>query len=444
MPLALKTVMAVAVVALLLLPNAAAIDIDAGFLGSAPGRFNSIEISDLNGDGNSELVFGNYEGYLNVMEWSGGEFKGRTHLGPLGQRLWGIHVSDIDANGRKEIVAGDGDGGLRVFDATTLELKWQRQELVRDVHGLAAGDADNDGQAELVAGAGFKMDYPWGEVYLFSPGTGELQSSVKPGNASRIRSVAIADIDGDSQNELIFGTGVSLGETPGEGYIYIYQINETATRLEWKSEDLNGDVVSLQVVDLDGDGHLEIVASNGYREGPGFAFIFRYVGSGGEGNPPAFQRVWESGNIGPKPYGLDVGDIDDDGINEIVIGNRAGYIWIFDGVTHGVEWKSPLLGSDILGIALGDVDGDGQIEIVAAQGGYQGKSDFTSAYTSPHIYIIDGSKHTIEFALGGRDYTGWALQVVIALLAITLLAGVNLYIYKSKKRKKATAEGGLE
>lgn len=427
--------------ALLLIPSASAIEIDASFLGSAPGRFNSIKIGDVNKDGNKEIVFGNYEGYLNVLEWRGGEFKVKAHEGSFGTRLWGIEIADIDGDGYDEILAGDGEGILRVFNGTTLQLKWQASGLGRDAHGIALGDVDNDGQDEVVAGGGYKMDHPGALIYIFNPVSGSLENSFWPGNSSRMRSFNIVDIDGDGFNELIFGTGESLGETPGKGRVYIYQINGLNVTQEWKSEDLNGDCVNVRVEDIDGDQTLDIITSNGYREGPGFAYIFNRLKpneTGGEGSPPMFKRVWESENIGPKAWALDIGDIDNDGIKEIVIGNRAGYIWIFSGNNHEIEWKSPLLGSDVLGLTLGDVDGDGQVEIVAGQGGYQGKADFTSAYTAPHIYIIDGAKHTIKYALGGRDYTGWLLDVVIALLVITLLVGINFYI--KVRKAKATTE----
>ncbi|MFQ5910487.1 MAG: FG-GAP repeat domain-containing protein [Thermoplasmata archaeon] len=421
-----------------MLPGVAALEIDESYLGSAPGRFNSVKICDLDNDGNKEIVLGNYEGYLNLIQWKGDEFRGDKHMGPYGKRLWGIHVADIDGDGAEEILAGDGDGNLRVFNGSTFDVRFKMTGMVRDVHGIAVGDVDNDGEREIVVGTGYKMDFPLSAIYVYSANTGELENQFYPGNASRMRGVAIADIDGDSFNELIFGTGVSLGETPGIGYLNIYQFDGSDYTREWQSDDLNGDVVAIEVLDVDGDGNLEIVASNGYREGPGFLFIFRYLGEDPEGRVE-YEKVWESENIGPKPYGLDVADIDADGIDEIVIGNMAGYIWIFDGSTHEVEWKSPPLGSDIFGIDLGDVDGDGQIEIVAAQGGYQGKGDFTSAYTAPHIYVLDGSKHTIEVALGGRDYVGWVLEMLIAVLVIGLLVGLNVYF--SRKKRNATAKG---
>jgi hypothetical protein len=417
------------------MPGVMALEIDESYLGSAPGRFNSVKICDLDNDGNKEIVFGNYEGYVNVIQWKGDEFRAVKHLGPYGERLWGIHVADIDGDGQEEIIAGDGDGNLHVLNGSDFSVRFKMEDLVRDVHGIAVGDADNDGEREIVIGTGYKMDYPLSAVYVYSAETGELESQFFPGNASRMRGVAIADTDGDAHNEIIFGTGIALGETPGAGEMYVYQFNGTGYAQEWRSGDMNGDFVAIEIIDVDGDGNLEIVATNGYREGPGFLFIFRFLEVDLEGNV-TYEKVWESENIGPKPYGLGVADIDADGINEIVVGNLAGYIWIFDGSTREVEWKSPPLGSDILGIELGDVDGDGQIEIVAAQGGYQGKGDFTSAYTAPHIYVLDGSTHVVETALGGRDYLGWTLQISVAILIIVLLFSLNAYFgYKRKKEK---------
>ncbi|UCD91997.1 MAG: VCBS repeat-containing protein, partial [Methanobacteriota archaeon] len=187
----------------------------------------------------------------------------------------------------------------------------------------------------------------------------------------------------------------------------------------------------------DGDGNPEIVSGNGYRYNPGYLNIFRYTGGAGIGTPAIYEKVFESDDIGPKAYGLDAADIDGDGIIEIVIGNQPGYIWVFDGSTREVEWKSELLGSDILGIQLYDIDRDGTVEIIAAQGGYQGKADFTSAYTTPHIFIIDGKTYSIEERIGESDYLAWAFQIIIISMVIILLVLLNILVKKKKVQKVA-------
>lgn len=416
----------------------AAADIDADYLGSGPGRFNSFVVSDIDEDGNVEIVIGNYEGHINIIELVGGEYVVEWRSESLGTRLWGLEVADVDSDGTNEIIAGNGEGEVFVFDAKTHELEWKSHRLTRDAHGLAVGDVDMDGENELLVGTGYKTDTPWGTLYIFNGKNFTLEDRIER-LGSRIRGIAVHDIDQDGNIEIIFGTGHALGETPGEGYVHVYQFDGEQYVREWKSPDLNGDPQGLLVEDVDGDGNYEIVVGNGYRYHPGYLNIFRYSGGMGVGTPEIYEKVFESDDIGPKAYGLDAADIDGDGIVEIVVGNQPGYIWVFDGSTREVEWKSDLLGSDILGIRLYDIDRDGTVEIIAAQGGYQGKSDFTSAYTTPHIFIIDGKTYAIEERIGEPDYLAWSFQIAIISLVIVLLVLLNIFV-KKKKVQRAVVE----
>lgn len=418
-------------------PNAKA-DIDSDYLGSGPGRFNSVKAMDIDKDDNIEIVMGNYEGYLNILENRDGNYFEEWRSESLGTRLWGLEIADCDSDGYNEIIVGSGEGVVYIFNATSHKLIWKKEDLGRDAHGIAVGNVDDEPNMEIVIGTGYKTDHPGAMVYIFDGKTHELDGMVE-NITSRHRGVVIDDIDNDQTNEIIFGDGISLGETAGEGYIYIYSYDGEDFIREWKSDDLDGDVVALQTYDVDGDSLPEIIAGNGYRYNQGYCFIFKYVGDSteeGTGNPPIYQLVWESEDIGPKAYGMDVGDIDGDGIVEIVIGNQPGYIWIFDTSTHEVEWKSPLLGTDILGIEIIDVDYDGELEIIACQGGYIGKADWTSAYTSPHIYIINGKTHVIEQKLGEPDYLGIMLQGAVVFLVVITLVHINLALRSKKQKRK--------
>ena len=136
------------------------------------------------------------------------------------------------------------------------------------------------------------------------------------------------------------------------------------------------------------------------------------------------------------------------GAQGTLIGNQPGYLYIMDGMTHGIEWKSPLLGTDVHGITAVDLDSDPAIEIIAAQGGYQGKGDYTSGYTTPHIYVIDGETHEIEYTLGEKDYVEFTMQIILLVLIVIFLVevsvltkilktvGIGVLIGKKEKRRK--------
>jgi len=431
--------------------------IDSGFLGTAPGRFNSIKAADIDGDGALEIVFGNYDGHIGVIGYRDGGYRAEWRGPQLEYRLWGIEVGDANNDGRTDIVAGGGEGHVYVYDGKSHLRIWRSPDIVRDAHGIRVADVDSDGENEIVVGCGYRTDVPHGRIYVFRLSTAgnattgknetvhqELfrEAEISREFDTKIRGMAVADVDRDGDMEVVAGSGVALGEKPGEGYVRVF--NGKDGGLEWKSPDTNGDVESLVVADTDGDGNLEITGGNGYRYFQGYAFQFRFRGSGGVGSPPAYEQVWVSDNIGPKAYGLAVGDIDGDNAKEIVVGNQPGYIWAFDGAAHGVKWKSTLLGSDILGIALADIDQDGTVEIIAGQGGYQGKADFTSAYTDPHIYIIDGKTKATEAVLGEQDYIELGLQAAALIMFIVLLAATSRYTkkwYEAGGAKRGARQG---
>jgi outer membrane protein assembly factor BamB len=433
----------VILIMLALAPIAASAAIDGSFIGTAPGRFNSIRAQDVDGDGNLEIIWGNYEGRIVVIEFRDGGFREDWRSPVLEYRLWGLDVGDANNDGQVDIVAGGGDGHVYVFDGKTHKRLWESPTIVRDAHGIKVADVDSDGRNDIVVGCGYRTDVPHGRIYVFNwTDHREMfpDAAISREFDAKIRGMAVEDIDRDGVQEIIAGSGVALGEKPGEGYVRVFSGKDGS--LKWKSPDTNGDVEGIVVADSDGDGNLEITGGNGYRYFQGYAFQYRFKGEGGVGSPPVYEQVWFSDNIGPKAYGLGVGDIDGDGTKEIVVGNQPGYIWVFDGATRQVKWKSELLGSDILGIALCDIDQDGALEIIAGQGGYQGKADFTSAYTEPHIIIIDGKTKAVEAKLGEQDYLELGFQAAGLSLLITLLAGVSWYARKRKEARERLEELG--
>jgi len=391
-----------------------------GDLGSAIGRFNSVKVLDIDGDGNQEIIFGNYEGQLRVMTVEGKEVETRWVSRDLGSRLWGLAVGDVDNDGTREIVTGNGEGNIHIFDGKTHEQEWKSSELGSDAHGIEIADLEDDGAMEIIVGVGFRTDR--GRLYVFNGTTREQIWKSDPFD-SRIRGLAVADLDGDGRKEIIVGSGTAHGDTTGEGYIRI--IDSIDWHEVWRSGDLKGDVCGLVVSDVDSDDVPEIIAGTGYRFEPGRVHVFDGV---------SHEIEWKSKDIGPKVFGLAVGDVDSDGAVEIVVGNQAGYVYIYDGRDHSIEWKSGVLGNDVFGLAVGNLNDDDTLEIIVCTGGYS--STGTSAYTMSHLYVYNGKTHTLEWESEGLDRGRLALQVMALVAVLVVLAVINV-----KLRYRDRADG---
>ena len=419
----------------LMVITASADEIGSEAFGSALGRFNSIKAADIDDDGLVEIVFGNMEGFLYIIEADKkNNFRKEWQSDFIDTRLWGTELGDVDLDGGWDIVTGGWDGYTYTFDAVTHERKWRSEKMKSDAHGTFIADSDSDGYPEVIVGTGYRIDAGRLHVLSGANGTEEWSNDIvqKEGfTGHSFRGTNVYDIDGDGTNEILVGFALKQGETDGEGYLQVYDGKNYT--LEYESPDLGGDVEAIEVIDIDSDGDLEIVTISGYRLRPGGVYVF---------DAKTLEQEWRSPDYGPKPYGLDAGDVDNDGVNEIVVGNEAGIVRVLNGITHEVEWTSDILGTDALGIEIADVNQDGTPDIIVGVGGYRGKSGYSSTYSQGYIYIFDGRSHELLWKVGELDWVKWGYQVVALIAVVVILIGINRYLKYRHSIKHAGAKTG--
>ena len=212
--------------------------------------------------------------------------------------------------------------------------------------------------------------------------------------AEPVRTIKMADIDGDGIDEILVGTGRDSG--------YVYVLNGITHETEWKSPGLIGRALSIGVGDSNGDSTKEIVVGTG--EGisdSGNVYIF-------EGMSHSLE--WHKGGLDERVYSLAIGDYDMDGSTEILVGTyydwmedttygywsgKQGHLYVFDGYTHRQELG--LSTSVVNKVKVLDVDQDGVNEA------YTGESydSFWDSHLPPHM---DGAESQLRL-LVRRDST---------------------------------------
>ncbi|MCP5526224.1 MAG: tandem-95 repeat protein [Verrucomicrobiales bacterium] len=277
-----------------------------------------------------------------------------------------LRVADLDGDGLQEVVrvhpgtvTGD-PAQLRVYGADG-RLQWSAPlgggEPYSDIPVM--GDTDGDGRLELFAETG-EDGLVWGFQHDGTPLAGDWPVTLTANQSGKV----LADLDHDGQLELI-----CYGQSPRRGH-YRRQLavfDRLGKRLaDWAIDDCYRDVDAPRmfpaVGNFDRDPGLEIVAVNGCRE----VLIFDLE----EPEGPVRTIPLDTTLHGTPA----VGDVDQDGLNEIVIGGydpKAGeasgiyggvYLIGEDGVRPG--WPVLIEQAFLATPALADFDHDGDLEIV--------------------------------------------------------------------------------
>lgn len=170
------------------------------------------------------------------------------------------------------------------------------------------------------------------------------------------------DVDGDGDLDVV----VAVEHGPNALYL-----NEGGGRLVWRPGafgDREADNEHVRAADFNRDGHLDVVF---VAESDERTQLFLGDGRGG------FVDASDTLPRGSQGNGLAVGDVDGDGLPDIVIGNTGdgaparNFLWLNDPRQPGrfidaTATHLPDLDAHAQGIALADIDGDGDLDMVIA------------------------------------------------------------------------------
>lgn len=319
-----------------------------------------INSGDRNQDGIHELYVTTSAGEILVFDCDDYQLIATLKL-PSTLEVIAHMVMDVENDGAQEIILIRSDA-LYIYDANTFELEWQANGW--GGYDFAVGNIDSEPEPEIVIMGDL--------IYILDLATRSEEWKIERGWFP-VR-IELGELDGDDNLELIFlGTEPKIAAMDGETKTYLWQVSDI------------GSIDSVKVADLNQDGISEIVVNDSF-----FEKIRGYRGSDG-------MQLWEITNPEKIAKSLAIGDIDNDGKDEIIWGTNGG-IWsgrvlfIGDWSTQTIEWSSRDLDGPLY-VAADDINNDGNAEIIIAsistKMGYEGGA----------IKVYDGKSYQLKWSV---------------------------------------------
>ena len=429
--------------------------------GSAP---RGIAVSDMNGDGKTEIIVVN-SGSSTISLWPNIATSGTISTSSLASRIdnatgtspYRLTVADIDGDNRPDVTAVDFLGGTISILAN-----------VKNIAVTSVGpNSAIPGATVTITGYGFNTTAANNAVYfgatkatVATASATTLSVTVPVGSTyDRISVLNTASAQAATQqysflpyfnnapfiqpgltfnNKIDFSApgstyGVAIGDIDGDGKADIVSANYGSNTISiYRNTSASGSITSgsfstavnfsaggaptgLAIADIDQDGKLDIIvtcqASNN---------IFLYRNTATSGSITAFSlAAGVSVNVGSTPLNVAGADIDGDGKTDLLVGCAgSSNVYILrntnlPGSIAAASFSSSTVAtpSGPYNIAIGDIDGDGKKDLVTANIGtanisvFRNASSFSSISFNTRVDYTAGTQ-PYGIAIGDLDADG--------------------------------------
>lgn len=361
--------------------------------------------------------------YIEEYSWFGPDPDGKDSVRPDG-----ISVIDLDDDGDLEFCVAWYDyytdvDGVYAYDwdgVTFSQLDIYNGSGFNWVYVTLPCDYDDDGDIELVVGNYPKPPGP-GDKHIAALGWDNENDKFieeafwfKSGYEENDCTIQCGDTDNDGKTEIVATlSDLSIGHTGSWVLDWnedIGEWEETVICTDYPEETPKG----VDIGDLNGNGIPEIAIGTWVSEVPK-AWLYEWNGTD-------YEEIWykEFPEYGwsSVDYAVEIGDADNDGINELCIATNQIYIYQWDGNYYDIEaLLTKESGGSCKWLNIGDCDTDGLNELKMCDYQLDGKEYIYKFNSPPCAPNIDGPlsgnpkvEYTYTFVatdLDGDDIIYW-------------------------------------
>jgi hypothetical protein len=274
-----------------------------------PGSLHDITLlDDINGDGRPEIIIGGKKGPPNLFWYENPTWIRHDMADAPNLEAGGVLV-DITRNGRLDVVAGTQHGSHELYwfeNPPDPTAPWPTRLIdgrFEKYHDQAIGDVDGDGEDEIVflsQQGGVLMYYDIPVDPRVQPWPRECCHTIAEDISYDTEGLRVVDIDGDGVVEVVTGAGVFKPMEPGKPWRRAHSFAGGFLRAR------------LAIADLDGDGRLDLVLAEGESHPARLAVCLPWN---------AEPRILRSDLF--HPHSLEVADFDGDGRPDIFAGEMG-------------------------------------------------------------------------------------------------------------------------
>jgi len=328
----------------------------------------SIQTSDLNGDGNIDLIVGSEENNSQIQVYENvgnGVFRNSGAIFPFQTNdtrhfNFGIAVEDLNNDGLPDVASADAWGGLNIYlNQGNFRFLWLQNytfEGMVELKGVAIADLNYDEHNDIVFG-----DYGGGYYVLFNDGTGRMVDSGQPVDPGSAWTPLIIDINRDGSADYLSANRKSQNKPAeparihinnGKGYFeVIMDIPNSNDNSFWIACESSNNNTLCFIANSEGDLHrpnrvLEFDSHGNLTRNSGF------------------------GTIGAETKTICIIDMNQDGSRDLVVGNYNGGAQVYfikneNGTLNFSDTSTDLFDIDaITSMGCADFDGNGLSDFI--------------------------------------------------------------------------------